>query len=59
MKNPQEKYIELLNNALKDKQDTINELLRINRDMIQETRNLIYEFRKYIEEKKTVEDLLK
>ena len=59
MKKIKKEYIELLNNALKDKQDTINELLRINRDMMQETRNLIYEFRKYIEEKKTVEDLLK
>lgn len=59
MKNNQKEVIELLKSVLKDKQDTINELLRINRDMIQETRNLIYEFRKYIEEKKTVEDLLK
>ena len=59
MKKIQEEYIKLLNDALKDKQDTINEILRINRDMVQETRDLIYEFRKYIEEKKTVEDLLK
>ena len=59
MKKIQKEIIELLKNVLKDKQDTINELLRINRDMIQETRNLIYEFKKYIEEKKTVEDLLK
>lgn len=45
----EEEYIKLLNDTLRSKDDTINELLRINRDMIQETRNLIYEFRKYIQ----------
>lgn len=46
----EEEYIKLLNDTLRSKDDTINELLRINRDMIQETRNLIYEFRKYIQQ---------
>lgn len=51
LKEIEKEYINLLSASLKSKDDTINELLRINRDLINETRNLIYEFRKSIEKR--------
>ncbi len=50
MKKIEEKYVSLLNEILKSKEETIDKLLRINENLIQETRNLIYEFREYLKE---------
>lgn len=49
MRNIQKEYINLLKDSIRSKDEIINELLRVNRDMIQETRNLIYEFRRLID----------
>ncbi len=55
MKKLNQEYIELLKETIRSKDKIIDELLRNNRDMIQETRNLIYEFRKYVELKEKKE----
>lgn len=57
MKKLNQEYIELLKEAIRSKDKIIDELLRNNRDMIQETRNLIYEFRKYVELKEKKEEV--
>ena len=43
MKKSEEKYIQLLNESLKDKNKIIDELLRINENVVYETRGLIHE----------------
>lgn len=49
MKKIESEYLSLLNKTIRDQKDIIEELIRFNRDLIQETKNLIFEFRKYLE----------
>ncbi len=59
MKKLEEKYIQLLNDSLKDKNEIIDTLLRINESIVRETRELIYEFRQYIKSNSTLKEAKK
>lgn len=50
MKKSEEKYIQLLNESLKDKNKIIDELLRINENVVYETRGLIHELKELIKQ---------
>ncbi len=45
----EEKYLELLIQTQRDQKNMIDELLRMNRDIIYETRNLITQFKTFVE----------
>lgn len=50
MRKSEEKYIQLLNESLKDKNKIIDELLRINENVVYETRGLIHELKELIKQ---------
>lgn len=48
MRKSEERYIKLLEESLQDKNEVINELLRINESVVYETRGLIHELKELI-----------
>ena len=52
MRKIEKEYIDLINQSLRAKDEIIDDLLRINENIVRETKELIYEFRQYLKSNK-------